>query len=144
MNKLHPIYRQTRAALVAEANALDIDTTVANGAGVEADGSGNHEDRPVATNQTPQDAGASHPTTVDADRLPGETSGSVAESKAVGLFAGNFVRVVEKSNGKTVDRGVVRKVHKGGKDSGYCVELQGDEKGGPQYDEDKFRFVRLA
>jgi hypothetical protein len=142
MNNLHPIYRQTRAALVAEANALDISTTIANGAGVEDGGSGNLEDRPVNTNQSPQDAGKTHATSAKADRLPGETSGSVAESKAVGLSPGNFVRVVERGTNKAVDRGVVRKVVKTG--PGYEVELRSAKPGSKKYNEAKFTFLRLA
>lgn len=153
MNKL--LYARTKAAIRAEAE-LDIDTTIARKDGSTDDGSGSNPNPAVTTNQTAQDAGKTHENpSVNADRLPGEmadgvdsnaetgnpqgvkpgVSGNVTErSVNTGLFAGTFVKVIDLKSGKQVDKGIVRKV------GHHTITLDGDET----YDQDKYKFIRLA
>lgn len=146
------IFRNVQASILREAEELDIDTTVSNQSGSTEQASGANPNAAVTTNQTAQDAGADHPTDVPADRVPGDvpsevdsptTLGAQAEptvdavresSNTSALFAGCFVRVLEKNTKKTVDRGVVARVSK------QVVTLEGNE----DYAQDKYDFIRLA
>lgn len=146
------LFAATQAKLLRRARTeatLDIDTTIANTEGSTDDASGAHANTEVA-GQTAKDAGKSavNPT-VNADRGPGDMAPGVKESKTkpakkasvtekastVGLFPGCLVKVVEISSNKTVERHVaVTKVN------GKVITV----KGGDEYDQDKYSFVRLS
>jgi hypothetical protein len=141
--KQKSMYDRVKAQVMAEAGELDVDTTAGSGSGGTEDGSGNIQGgAPPA--QAAADAGKGHDLSTDADRGPGELSPGVEAPNAmhqrtestsvVGLFVGNFVRVVEKDTQKTVDRGIIRKAQR------TSIELEG----GVSYDQSKYRFIRLA
>jgi hypothetical protein len=151
--KRSKIFLGVQASIMREAEELDIDTTVANAPGGTEQASGANPNATVTTNQTPQDAGAEHGLSSDATRLPGnpdpeaketpETLGSAAVPTVTeaavtrnlsSIFAGNFVRVIERGTQKVVDRGIVAKVHN------KVVTLEGNV----DYAGEKYDFMKLA
>lgn len=171
MARVHSILRE-QARLRQQAEAISsAATTIGRGDGGTEDASGSSPNRPVRS-QSPTDAGQSHANpTVQADRDPGELPDGVrsihgraggrftahttestmatpstapiseagkndriGQKTTVGLFAGTFVRVIDKATNEMVDRGIIRYVHKD------KIEL----KGGDEYDQEHYTFVRIA